>query len=155
MVPGKRTDLVQQIDVRDLTEWMIHLLEAGTAGTFNATGPAAPTTLEEFVYGVRATSAAEVTWTWIEDYEFLKEHEVGYAIPWIMPEGENLGSQRIDCSRARAAGLTFRPLATTAMDTLEWYHSDAVTDEMRAEPAMAISPEKEREVLAAWRARGD
>ena len=153
MVPGRKTDLVQQIDVRDLTEWMIHLLENGTHGTFNATGPAGPTTLEEFVYGVRATSAAEVSWTWIEDYEFLKEHEVVYAIPWIMADGANLGSQRIDCSRARAAGLTFRPIATTAMDTLEWYHSDAVTDEMRADPPMTISPEKEREVLEAWRAR--
>jgi len=153
LVPGKRTDLVQQIDVRDLTEWMIHLLENGTHGTFNATGPVVPTSLEEFVYGVRATSAAEITWTWIEDYDFLQQHGVVWAIPWIMPVGDNLGSQRIDISRAKAAGLTFRPIAVTAMDTLEWYHSDAVTDEQRSSPPMVISPEKEAEVLAAWEAR--
>jgi 2'-hydroxyisoflavone reductase len=153
LVPGKKTDLVQQIDVRDLTEWMIHLLEDGTYGTFNATGPVVPTTLEEFVYGVRATSAAEISWTWIEDYAFLREHGVVWAIPWIMPVGDNLGSQRIDISRAKATGLTFRPIAVTAMDTLEWYHSDALTDEQRTSPAMVISPEKETEVLAAWRAR--
>ena len=110
--------------------------------------------MEEFVYGVRATSAAEVSWTWIEDYEFLAEQGIFYAIPWIMAEGDNLGSQRIDCSRAKAAGLTFRPLAVTAMDTLEWYHSDALTDEERATPPMAISAEREREALEAWRALG-
>jgi 2'-hydroxyisoflavone reductase len=153
LVPGRKSDLVQQIDVRDLTEWMIHLLESETRGTFNATGPVVPTTLEEFVYGVRATSAAEISWTWIEDYAFLQDHGVVWAIPWIMPLDDNLGSQRIDISRARAAGLTLRPIAVTAMDTLEWYHSDALTDEQRANPPMAISPEKEAEVLAAWKVR--
>jgi 2'-hydroxyisoflavone reductase len=153
LVPGKRTDLVQQIDVRDLTEWMVHLLESQTHGTLNATGPAVPTTLEEFVYGVRATSSAEVTWTWIEDYAFLQEHGVAWAIPWIMPVDDNLGSQRIDVGRAKKAGLSFRPIAVTAMDTLEWYHSDALTDEQRANPPMAIPREKEAEVLAAWKAR--
>ena len=39
------------------------------------------------------------------------------------------------------------------MDTLEWYHSDTLTDEQRANPPMVISPEKEAEVLAAWKAR--
>ncbi len=153
MVPGRKTDLVQQIDVRDLTEWMIRSLEDELRGTFNVTGPADPTTMEEFVYGVRATSSAHVEWTWIEDYEFLMQHDVYAAIPWIIAEGDNLGSQRIDCSKARAAGLTFRPVAVTAMDTLEWYHSEALTDEKRADPPMMITPEKEREVLEAWRAQ--
>ena len=152
-VPGNKTDLVQQIDVRDLTEWMIHMLENGTHGTFNATGPGTPLTMEEFVYGVRATSSAEVSWTWIDDYAFLEEHRFFYAIPWIMPTGDNLGSQRIDCRRARAAELTFRPVAVTAMDTLEWYHSDALTDEQRSTPRMALSPERETEILEAWKAR--
>jgi 2'-hydroxyisoflavone reductase len=154
LAPGKKTDQVQQIDVRDLTEWMVHLLETGTHGTFNATGPASPLTMEEFLYGMRATTSKEVSWTWIEDYEFLQEHRFAWAIPWIMPVGSNLGSQRIDCSRARAAGLVFRPTAVTAMDTLAWYHSDAVTDEERQKPPLALSPEREAEILKAWKARG-
>lgn len=154
LVPGKKTDLVQQIDVRDLTEWIIHLLENGTHGTYNATGPASPLTMEEFVYGMRAATSSEVTWTWIEDYDFLKENRLLFAIPWILPLDDNLGSQRIDITRAKGVGLSFRPIALTAMDTLEWYHSDALTDEQRANPPMMISPEKEKEVLAAWNARG-
>lgn len=152
-VPGNRSDLVQQIDVRDLTEWMIHLLETDAHGVFNATGSSAPMTMEEFVYGMRATTSAAVRWTWIDDYDFLREQGFSYAVPWIMPTGNDLGSQRIDNSRAKESGLNFRPIATTAMDTLEWYHSDGLTDEQRANPPMVISPEREVEILAAWRAR--
>jgi 2'-hydroxyisoflavone reductase len=154
LVPGKKSDLVQQVDVRDLTEWIIHLLETEVHGVFNATGPASPMTMQEFVHGMRAATSSEVTWTWIEDYDFLIEHEIYYAIPWILPVGDNLGSQRIAIDRAKAAGLTFRPVALTAMETLEWYYSDAVTDEQRADPPMAITPEREAEVLTAWKERG-
>lgn len=153
LVPGKKTDRVQQIDVRDLTEWMIHMLENGTHGTYNATGPASPLTMEEFVYGMRAATSSEPIWTWIEDYEFLQEQRLLFAIPWILPLDDNLGSQRIDITRAKQVGLTFRPIAQTAMDTLEWYHSDALTDEERANPPMSISPEREKEALTAWKAR--
>ena len=110
-------------------------------------------TMQEFVYGMRAATSSEVTWTWIEDCDFLREHRISYAIPWILPMGDNLGSQRINIDRAKAAGLTFRPIARTAMDTLEWYYSDALTDEERAKPPMAITPEREVETLAAWKAR--
>jgi 2'-hydroxyisoflavone reductase len=153
MVPGKKTDLVQQIDVRDLTEFNIHSLENGIHGTFNITGPASPMTLEEFVYGMRAATSSEVGWTWIEDYDFLVENQVFYAIPWIIPLGDNLGSQRINIDGAKAAGLTFRPIAQTTMETLDWYYSDALTDEERATPPMVITAEKEAQVLAAWKAR--
>ncbi len=153
LVPGRKTDQVQQIDVRDLTEWMVHLLESGIHGTFNAVGPASPLTMEEFVHGMRATTSAEVRWTWIEDYAFLQEHELTAAIPWILPADDYLGSQSIDNTRAKAAGLRFRPVAVTALDTLAWFHSDAVTDEERARPPMALSPDREAELLEAWRRR--
>lgn len=151
LVPGKKGDLVQQIDVRDLTEFIVHLLEEEQHGVFNVTGPAAPTTLEEFVYGVKATTSSEVTWTWIEDYDFLEEQEVFGAIPWILPVGNDLGSQRINIDRAKAAGLGFRPLAVTATETLEWYKS--LTAEEQADPPMTITPQREAEVLKAWKAR--
>ena len=152
MVPGKKTDQVQQIDVRDLTEWNIHLLEGQVGGVFNATGPSSLMTMEEYVYGMRAATSSDVTWTWIEDYAFLVAHQVYFAIPWIIPLDDNLGSQTINIDRAKAAGLTFRPTALTAMETLDWYYS--LPEEKRANPPMAIAPEKEAEVLAAWKARG-
>jgi 2'-hydroxyisoflavone reductase len=153
LIPGMKSDRVQMIDVRDLTEWMIRLLEEGTTGTFNATGPGFPLTMEEFAYGMRATTASVLSWAWVDDYSFLEEQRLTWAIPWVMPVGQELGSQRIDVSRAVAAGLTYLPMALTAMDTLDWWFSDAVPEERRANPRFVLTPEREREILEAWRAR--
>jgi 2'-hydroxyisoflavone reductase len=152
LVPGKKGDLVQCIDVRDLTEWMIHLVENQTFGTFNATGPGWPLTMEEFVYGLKAATTSQISWTWIEDYDFLQEHRLSFAIPWLMPVDDHVGSQRIDISKAVANGLIYRPMAVTVMETLEWWHSDALTDERRENARFVLSPEREAELLAAWKA---
>ena len=153
MLPGNKTDPVMLIDVRDLTEWMIHLLEDGTTGVFNAAGPASPLTMEEFIHGVRASTSSSMSWTWIDDYEFLKEHRYTYAIPWVMAEGDNFGSALINIDSALANGLTHRPYARTLMDIHEWWYSDAVSEERRLEPRFPITLDREAEVLAAWRTR--
>jgi len=153
LVPGKKTDPVQLIDVRDLTEFMIRLIENGTTGIFNVAGPANRLSMEEFVHGVRAGTSSEVTWTWIEDYPFLMEQKLQFAIPWLMLTEDYLGSAQINIDRARAAGLTFRPLGLTVMDTLGWWHSDAVPAERKASPRFVLTPERELEILAAWKAK--
>jgi len=138
--------------VRDLTEFMIRLIENGTTGTFNVAGPASRMSMEEFVYGVRAGTSSEVTWTWIEDYDFLVEQKLQFAIPWLMLSPDYVGSAQINIDRAKAAGLDFRPLGLTVMDTLEWWHSDAVPPERKANPRFVLTPEREAEILAAWKA---
>jgi len=165
LVAGRRTDQVQYIDVRDLAAWVGRLLAAGIAGTFNAVGPARPQTLEEFVYGVAATSAAPLSWTWIEDYGWLKRYPLRKnqdgttagmieSIPWVMAEGDDLGHMRIDGRRALAAGLSIRPLAETALDTLHWRLSDAVPAALRDRPRYVITAAEERAILQAWQRRG-
>jgi 2'-hydroxyisoflavone reductase len=155
MVPGKATDRVQFIDVRDLTEWMIRLAETRTGGTFNVAGPASPMHVHEFAHGVRAATSSEVSWVHVDDYDFLREHGVGSMLPWLMPVGDYEGSARINIDRSKAHGLTFRPLAQTAMDVLEWWESDAVSDERRDEllNGERAMMRREPEILAAWKAR--
>lgn len=159
LVPGRGNDPIQYIDVRDLTKWMIRLIENRTAGTFNGAGPASPMGMHPFVYGVHAAVSSEVSWVRVSDYDFLVEHNVRFVIPWIMPTGDYVGSARINIDRATASGLTFRPLAQTAMDTLEWWHSDAVTDERRESAwsrqrgGFALQPDREAEIIAAWKER--
>ncbi len=58
---------IQWIDVRDLCPWMIRLLEEDTAGIFNAAGPASRVTREGLMWGLRATTAAPVTFYWPDD----------------------------------------------------------------------------------------
>jgi 2'-hydroxyisoflavone reductase len=162
LVPGRKTDPVQYIDVRDLAEWMITLIENGTTGTFNAVGPARPQTMAEFVYGLGAITSAPLSWTWIEDYEFLKSYPLRrapsgqtsgltYAVPWVMVDGIDLGHMRIDGRKAIAAGLKFRPLALTAKDTVDWRLSSAAPQALRDQPRYVLTPDQETAILTAWK----
>ncbi|MDH5197669.1 MAG: hypothetical protein OEY20_10485, partial [Gemmatimonadota bacterium] len=164
LVPGRKTDPVQYIDVRDLIAWVIRLAEDRVGGTFNAVGPGRKQTMEEFVYGLGATTAEPLSWTWIEDYEWLTAYPLRrrndgstsglqYAVPWIMAEGDALGHMQIDNRRAIAAGLTYRPLADTARDTVAWRTSDAVPQTLRDQPRYVLAAEQETAMLEAWRSR--
>jgi 2'-hydroxyisoflavone reductase len=151
LAPGRKTDPVQLIDVRDLTEWMVHMLEQGHTGVYNAAGPRSALSMEEFLYGAHAAIGSEVTWTWIEDYDWLAAHDVQGIVPWIMLRGDHYGMTSISSERAIAKGLTYRPLATTVKDTLDYWQT--VPEERRNNPKFALTPAQEAELLAAWKAR--
>ncbi|MEM7368309.1 MAG: NAD-dependent epimerase/dehydratase family protein [Bacteroidota bacterium] len=153
LVPGKANDPVQYIDVRDVAEWMIRLIETRTTGAFNAVGPATPKGMHAFVYGVQAAFAAPSSFVMIDDYDFLKQHKVPYAIPWIMPEGNNVGTARINNQKALDNGLTFTPLADSCQDIHDWWYSDAVSEERRTnlETGDRSLMAREADVLAAWK----
>jgi 2'-hydroxyisoflavone reductase len=155
MIPGRPNDPVQYIDVRDLTAWMIRLIEQDAAGSFNAAGPASPAGMHQFVHGVQAAFSTAVTFVPIEDYEFLAEQRVLDAIPWIMPVGDNYGSARVNNERALQRGLSFTPLADSMRDLYDWWLTDAVSEDRRAALTTAATSLMAREaaILAAWRSR--
>ena len=109
--------------------------------------------MSELLYGIRAVTTAETTFTWV-NYEFLSEIGIRpYSdLPvWMPPIEGRQGFARFDLSAEVEAGLTFRPLAVTARDTLEYHFSRA--PERQARLRAGISAEREAEVLAAWHAR--
>jgi len=153
MAPGNPTDPVQFIDCRDLGEWYVRLVEDSAIGVYNGVGPASPMSVAEMLYGIRATTGGELSFTWV-DADFLKQHEVeewGEMTVWVPPVGEYAGFSSSSIARAKKAGLSFRPLATTAVDTLAYWSS--LPEERRAKPRAGLDPEKERAVLAAWHSR--
>ena len=154
MAPGAPTDPVQYVDARDLSEWIVRLAEGSVFGTFNATGPKTPTNIAELLYGIKAVTTSDAHFTWV-DADFLAANRVsGWSdMPvWMAPRGRTAAFARVNCSKAYAAGLTFRPLADTAKDTLAWYHSRPAAEQEKA--AAGIASDKEKTVLAAWRASG-
>jgi len=153
LVPGNPTDPAQIVDVRDLTGFMFHLFESGTGGTYNVVGPASSMNMEEFVYGMRACTGEAVSWVWADDHDWLQENGLTGFVPWILPAGEEVAHMRVDPRRALAAGLTLRPLARMALDVMEWWRSDAVSAEERQGVRYPLTPEREAEMLAAWKAR--
>jgi 2'-hydroxyisoflavone reductase len=155
LLPGGPSDIVQFMDVRDLTRFMFHLIEGGQTGVFNVGGPyPTPTTVTEMAYGIRAVTTEPVEWVWVDDYDFLREVGIGAMVPWVMPRGNSLGHTRVSYQKAVAHGMTYRPLADTVRDTLAWWASDAVPAERRAEPNFVLDREREARIIEAWRARG-
>ena len=162
LVPGKKTDFVQYLDVRDLAAWMVRLMEERATGTFNAVGPAAPQTLTQFIDGLAPLAPPGTSYTWIEDYAWLSRYPLRTpapgdpgglieAIPWVLAEGDELGHMRIRNRKALAAGLTYRSLLTTARDTLAWRQSDAVPEALRATPRYVLTAVQETAILKAWK----
>ena len=154
LVPGKKDDLVQYVDVRDVAEWYIRLAENKQHGTFNAVGPKDTQTVIEFAKKGATTFDIESSFTQINDYEFLKSYDINFAIPWVMPVDDHYGSARIKHQKAMAAGLTYRPLTTTVQDTFDWWHSNAVDQDRKqayTNDANTILS-RENAILDAWEA---
>jgi len=152
LAPGNGNDPVQIIDARDLAEWTIRMVENGTAGTFNATGPRSRLSMAEQLYGIRGAFSGDIdlAFTWVPA-EFLRQHEVRAWMEMTTWFGEEDVLSKTSNERALAAGLTFRPLATTTTDTLDWFH--ALPAERQAQPRTGLAAEKEAAVLAAWHSR--
>jgi 2'-hydroxyisoflavone reductase len=152
-IPGKPTDPIQIIDVRDLADWIIHLIETSTNGTFNATGPASRLTMLDMVQGCKKGAKSDATFTFI-DPAFITAQglnpESDFPL-WIPPEGENAGFHQRNVSKAVAAGLTFRSVEDTAASTLKWYHS--LPEDLQKRVVHPIDPEREASLLKAWKER--
>jgi 2'-hydroxyisoflavone reductase len=157
MAPGTPNDPVQFIDSRDLAEWTVRMAESRTNGIFNATGPDKPLTMAEMLYGIKAVTTAGAQFTWVAA-DFLAEQKINgwrHMTVWVASAPKNAGFSRRDVSKAVAAGLTFRPLAVTAKETLDW-NKTRPPEQLKSlsEGAVGgISREREAEVLAAWKAR--
>jgi 2'-hydroxyisoflavone reductase len=59
-----------------------------------------------------------------------------------------------DNHRAIAAGLTFRPLATSAIDALAWFNASPADAQTRMLKGAGLPPEREKEVLDAFHREG-
>jgi 2'-hydroxyisoflavone reductase len=154
LAPGAPDDPIQYVDVRDLADFVVHMAETRTLGIYNVEAPAAPLSTAEFLYGLRATTGNPVRFTWVP-WDFLEARGIrggAEVAAWRPPTGDNLNYGRVDNRRAIAAGMTFRPLAVTAMDTMAWFRERIASG---GPPLRSGYPaEREADVLAAWHAAG-
>ncbi|MEO6689100.1 MAG: NAD-dependent epimerase/dehydratase family protein [Dokdonella sp.] len=150
--PGDGSDPVQFIDVRDLSEWMVRLAEARAFGTFNAIGPGNPLRMDAMLHGMHSDDA-RLHWL-STDFLAAQRIESWSDMPvWLPARGDSAGFARRSNAKARAAGLVFRPLATTAADTLVWFRS--LPTERQANLNAGLVAEREMKLLAAWRSAGE
>jgi 2'-hydroxyisoflavone reductase len=151
LVPGDGLDPVQFIDGRDLGEWMIRLAEQRTFGTFNAVGPRDPLSMDALLGTCRTVTGSDAVFTHVAP-EFVVEKQIDLPIWVYRGDGPYAGYGQVGNARAIAAGLAFRPLATTVAETLEWF--GGLPAERQAVLRAGITRERETELLRAWHARG-
>ncbi len=149
LAPAPPGQAVQLIDARDLAAFALALAERGAAGTFDVVTPAGMLTLGGVVDACREAAGSDTTIVWVDE-RFLLDHEVEpwTELPLWTPGHDFAGFQCSDTSRAVAAGLTVRPIAETAADTLAWAAAVA------PDPGAAMTREREAQLLAQWSAGG-
>lgn len=151
LAPGKPDTSFDIIDVRDLAGFYIQLLEDDRPGAFNASGPAGRFSWGGMLNGIRATTSIPVNFTWV-DNGFLKSHEVdGRELPMWNDSIFAVNVKTIENQTSIDAGLRFRPVAETAIDTREWHR--LLPADQQVFTRAGIDPDKEAQVLAAWRQR--
>jgi 2'-hydroxyisoflavone reductase len=129
------------------------MAEGRQTGVYNATGPAQPLTMGAMLNGIRTAvdSKAELVWV---TADFLTAQGVSpwSDMPvWVPPTGDMAGFAGQSNRRALDQGLTFRPVAETARDTLAWFKTQPAA--RQASLRAGLKPERESAVLAAWQAR--
>lgn len=145
LAPEPRDAPVQVIDGRDLAEWCVELIEGGVGGTFNATGPDEPLSMEGVLTECERAGGRRATFVWAPaDWLVEQGVEEWMELPLWIADPDFAGHSQVDVSRARDAGLRFRPLAATIADTLAWVGSGAAP----ADPPAGLKRERERELLA-------
>ena len=145
LAPERPDVPVQIVDVRDISEFIIHLIEENASGVYNATGPDYALTFGRMLETCKQVSGSDADIRWAS-VEFLNQNNVApwSDLPvWIPDTAEEAGFSRFDVSKAIQAGLTFRPLEEIVRDTIDWAKTRPAEYEWRA----GLKPEREQELL--------
>ncbi|MFG2697306.1 NAD-dependent epimerase/dehydratase family protein [Kitasatospora sp. NPDC048407] len=119
LLPGDPADAAQFIDVRDVAAWILGCIAAQRGGIYNVTGRTLP--FGEFFAVCRALVNPGAEPVWVSSEKLLKAGVNPWmGVPMWIGAPECVAINRVDISRALAAGLMYRPLAETVADTLAW-----------------------------------
>ena len=151
LAPGTPRDPVQIIDVRDLSTWMMKLVDARTTGYFNAVSPPGAFTMGDLITAsLRASPKSGTKVTWVSE-DFLGAHWKPDDLdlpPWSPMKGDSAGASLTSMQPASKTGLRSRPLEETVRDTLAWFQT--LPPDRQAHPHDGLDPQKETDTLQAF-----
>lgn len=140
----------QFIDARDIAQWVLRMGETRKGGVYNVTG-------DPIRFGTVAATSKEVTGSdatpvymdtaFLEAQDVQPWQELTMWIPATNAPYAYMNDTNID--KAKADGLTIRPLAETIRDLLVWNS----TRDLSQPKAFGLASDKEQNVLEAWRSR--
>ena len=148
LVPASPDGRMQFVDVRDLGDFIVRAVERRTFGTFNVVGPDDPT-LGHVLDAMNGALGKPARFVYA-DADWVDAQKAGGwgDFPLVVAnESEQSGFGHVSSARAIAAGLRFRPVADTTKYALDWWKTSGKPD------GPGIKPEREAELLAAWKSR--
>lgn len=151
--PGRPSDTMQLIDVRDLANFTIDCLDQRIAGVYNAVNPAESYTIGDLYDDCVAITGAAMTPVWISE-EFAYEQGLigGRTLPiWHPKTGDGGVTGSVSGAAARKAGLHNRPERETARDLLQWWNT--LDADRRVNLRAGIAADMEPDIIAAWNGR--
>jgi 2'-hydroxyisoflavone reductase len=150
LAPGKPSDFVQFIDVRDLADFIVLCAERKIHGTYNVDGRAGAMTIGALLETCKKVSKSDARFVWA-DATFFAERAISYRdMPvWAPAGGDYIGFGQVSSAKAQAAGLRYRPLEETVKDTLAWYRAQAAAQKIL--PLAGLAPKREADLLKALR----
>jgi 2'-hydroxyisoflavone reductase len=156
LAPGNPRRNVQILDVRDLARWLVAMIEARSAGTFNVCGDGV--TMEGLLNECREVGGGRANYVWVDEAFLVKRLEglrgkkitplrFLELLPFWIP-GQN---DRFSTAAAKAAGFTARRLSETIADTQAWLSAQTRTPDDFAKESFLRS-DAAAALLAQWRA---
>ena len=150
LVPGRADASVALIDARDLARFAL----TGAAGVFETPGPPDRDTRADLMAACVAATGSDARFSYIEDEKWLADQgvEAWTEVPLWAPAAEAPSLFAHHPEDSVAAGLAWRPLSETVADTWAWQR--ALPDPWTPSASTpGLAPERERELLSAWRGR--
>lgn len=123
LAPGAPENFVQLIDARDLSGWIVGMIERGESGVFNVTSPSFELTFGNMLEAIKAATGSDARFVWA-DADFLRENSVApwSEMPFYLPAADASARNflTMNVAKALAKGLRLRPLGETAADVFAW-----------------------------------
>ena len=149
LAPGRPGRSVQFIDARDLSEWIIRMIELKASGTYNANGLAGSVTMEEILSACKTVTNSDAAFTWVSESFLMQENVTAWSkMPLWLPEdyAPLSGFMFVNCDKAISTGLKSRKLNDT-IDAIHSWRQHVLPDE----PLSAgLDTESEDRLLRKW-----
>jgi 2'-hydroxyisoflavone reductase len=149
LAPGRPGRSVQFIDARDLSEWIIRMIELKASGTYNANGLAGSVTMEEVLSACKTVTNSDATFTWVSESFLLEENVTAWSkMPLWLPEdyAPLSGFMFLNCDKAISTGLKSRQLNDTIAAIHSWRQQVLPDEPLSA----GLDKESEDRLLRKW-----
>ena len=147
LLPEPRQQVIQPVDVRDVSSFALAAIEAGLGGAYNLAAPPGFATYEGLISSCIELTGGKAKPVWADpDWLDARGVKQWTEIPlWRIPPG----TWAVDGSRAASAGFICRPLHDTLADFQSALTLEPLVDHPR-QAAHGMAPEREAELLAEW-----